>query len=74
MPELVPLFQASSPLLESSYISRLTFFWLHRLIWVGYRKPLEQSDLFELTEENTSAIVVKRWEKNWEDSKDKAAK
>ena len=66
--------QKASPFLDASFPNRLFFTWLTPLIWKGYRKPVEQTDLFDLTEENTSEHVVHIWNQNWEKSLDKASK
>ncbi|XP_069998353.1 multidrug resistance-associated protein 1 isoform X3 [Penaeus vannamei] len=62
------------PETEASFLSRITFSWLDKLIWRGYRQPLEQSQLWDLSYENTSSKIVRKWDKNWRKTTAKAYK
>ncbi|XP_042886660.1 multidrug resistance-associated protein 1-like isoform X6 [Penaeus japonicus] len=62
------------PETEASFLSRITFSWLDKLIWKGYRQPLEQSQLWDLTYENASSRIVRKWDKNWRKTTAKAYK
>ncbi|CAL4110031.1 unnamed protein product, partial [Meganyctiphanes norvegica] len=64
----------SSPQIEASFLNRLVFGWLERLIWQGYRKALTQEDLFDLAYENTAATVHKTWDNNWQNTINTAVK
>uniref|UniRef100_A0A2K6H0T0 ATP-binding cassette sub-family C member 6 n=1 Tax=Propithecus coquereli TaxID=379532 RepID=A0A2K6H0T0_PROCO len=64
-----PLFpkdpQKSNPCPEAgaSFPSKATFWWVSRLVWRGYRRPLGQKDLWSLGRENhAKATALKRRE------------
>ncbi|XP_035171283.1 multidrug resistance-associated protein 1-like isoform X2 [Oxyura jamaicensis] len=46
-------------------LSKLTYAWFSRLISVGYKKPLERDDLFELNESDSPYNVCPNFEKQW---------
>lgn len=35
------------------------------LIWRGYKQPLENTDLWDLSYENASSTIVADWNKHW---------
>ncbi|XP_023365537.1 canalicular multispecific organic anion transporter 1-like [Otolemur garnettii] len=43
----------------------MTYSWFSRLITLGYKKPLEREDLFELSESDSSYTVCPIFEKQW---------
>ncbi|KGL72219.1 Multidrug resistance-associated protein 1, partial [Tinamus guttatus] len=45
--------------------SKLTYSWFSRLISIGYKKPLERDDLFELNESDSPYSVCPKFEKQW---------
>ncbi|XP_071665798.1 multidrug resistance-associated protein 1-like isoform X4 [Patagioenas fasciata] len=47
------------------FFSKLTYSWFSRLISVGYKKPLERDDLFELNESDSPYTVCPNFEKQW---------
>ncbi len=53
------------PETQSSFLSKLLFSWFDSLAAKGYRKPLENEDLWELDYSNTCASIVPDFEKNW---------
>ncbi|XP_044535039.1 ATP-binding cassette sub-family C member 6 [Gracilinanus agilis] len=57
----------SNPCPESgaSFPSKATFWWFSRLVWQGYRKPLELNDLWSLGKENSSEEIISRLEREW---------
>ncbi|KAL7635871.1 UNVERIFIED_CONTAM: hypothetical protein RMT77_013688 [Armadillidium vulgare] len=59
---------------DSSFFSRLTFSWLDRLIWRGYRKPITQEMLWDLPYINSSQKIKKDWDKHWETTMKKSLK
>ncbi|XP_068238012.1 multidrug resistance-associated protein 1-like isoform X2 [Palaemon carinicauda] len=69
-----PRSEKACPEASASFISRVTFAWVDSLIWKGYRNPLKEDDLWDLTYENASRTVVSNWEKNWQKTKAKAYK
>ncbi|XP_072454182.1 ATP-binding cassette sub-family C member 6 isoform X5 [Notamacropus eugenii] len=57
----------SNPCPESgaSFPSKATFWWFSRLVWQGYRKPLELDDLWSLDKENSSEEIISQLEREW---------
>ncbi|XP_015735755.1 multidrug resistance-associated protein 1-like isoform X2 [Coturnix japonica] len=54
-----------SPEENVSCFSKLTYSWFSRLISIGYKKPLERDDLFELNESDSPYSVGPSFEKQW---------
>ncbi|XP_076451201.1 multidrug resistance-associated protein 1-like [Babylonia areolata] len=52
------------PETKATFLSRLTFCWMTRLIMVGFRKPLQEGDLWMLNPRDHSATVVPTLEKS----------
>ncbi|XP_068825784.1 multidrug resistance-associated protein 1-like [Capricornis sumatraensis] len=57
--------QRCSPEKSASFFSKMTYSWFSRIIILGYKKPLEREDLFELNESDSSYIVCPIFEKQW---------
>nr|XP_002716699.2 multidrug resistance-associated protein 1 isoform X1 [Oryctolagus cuniculus] len=57
--------QKCSPEKSASLFSKVTYSWFSRIIILGYKKPLEREDLFELNESDSSYIVCPIFEKQW---------
>ncbi|KAG8445986.1 hypothetical protein GDO86_013747 [Hymenochirus boettgeri] len=51
---------------DASFLSRLTFWWFTDLAILGYKRPLEDKDLWALNEQDTSQVVVSRLIDEWE--------
>ncbi|XP_039632406.1 multidrug resistance-associated protein 1 isoform X1 [Polypterus senegalus] len=49
----------------SSFLSRITFWWISRMMVKGYKKPLEEQDLWTLNEDDKSLIVVPQLCHRW---------
>ncbi|KAG8247448.1 Canalicular multispecific organic anion transporter 1 [Homalodisca vitripennis] len=60
-----PNLERPSPESLASVPSRLTYSWFTPLVKLGAKKPLEASDMFTLNHENTSKVIVSRFDKNW---------
>jgi ATP-binding cassette subfamily C (CFTR/MRP) protein 1 len=58
----------------SSFLSRITYAWFDKMAWLGFRKPLENSDLWNMNPDDTSPYVVPIFEKYWNESLQKTAK
>ncbi|XP_041372529.1 multidrug resistance-associated protein 1-like [Gigantopelta aegis] len=58
--------QKPSPEQEASFPSRLTFHWINSLVYRGYKKELQEDDLFELHPRDKSIRVVPQFSKAWE--------
>ncbi|XP_010226865.1 PREDICTED: multidrug resistance-associated protein 1-like, partial [Tinamus guttatus] len=54
-----------SPEEDVFVFSKLTYSWFSRLISIGYKKPLERDDLFELNESDSPYSVCPKFEKQW---------
>ncbi|KAM5281161.1 ATP-binding cassette sub-family C member 2-like [Ctenodactylus gundi] len=57
--------QKCSPEESASFFNKVTFSWFSRIIILGYRKPLEREDLFELNESDSPYVVCPVFEKQW---------
>lgn len=60
-----------SPLEKASFISKLLFMWPYPLLKVGMTRPLEESDLPEVMEIDSSAANRRYFENLWEEEKRK---
>ncbi|KAM9277928.1 multidrug resistance-associated protein 1-like [Cariama cristata] len=47
------------------FFSKLTYSWFSRIISIGYKKPLERDDLFELNESDSPYSICPNFEKQW---------
>ncbi|XP_019384295.1 PREDICTED: multidrug resistance-associated protein 1-like isoform X1 [Crocodylus porosus] len=54
-----------SPEANASFFSKVTYSWYSRVITLGYKKPLEREDLFELNESDSPYTVCPNFEKQW---------
>ncbi|CAO2644874.1 ATP-binding cassette sub-family C member 3, partial [Lemmus lemmus] len=54
------------PEASAGFISRLTFWWFTKLAILGYRRPLEEHDLWTLDEEDCSHKLVQRLLEAWQ--------
>ncbi|NXB08516.1 MRP1 protein, partial [Cnemophilus loriae] len=50
---------------NASFFSKLTYSWFSRVVSLGYKKPLERDDLFELNEGDSPYSVCPNFEKQW---------
>ncbi|XP_067399370.1 multidrug resistance-associated protein 1-like isoform X2 [Emydura macquarii macquarii] len=74
---LPPLSQSQkkcSPEENASFFSKVTYSWYSRVITLGYKKPLEREDLFELNESDSPYTICPNFEKHWRKSFLKATK
>ncbi|CAG7821148.1 unnamed protein product, partial [Allacma fusca] len=65
------LLHITSPELVASFPSRISFHWVTPLIWRGFKKPLEMTDLWDLSIENTSYATITCFNKYWLPAMDK---
>lgn len=56
------------PELGASFLSKLFFQWFDKFILLGYKKPLENSDLWSMKPEDTSTEVTPLFMKYWNQS------
>jgi ATP-binding cassette subfamily C (CFTR/MRP) protein 1 len=54
------------PEAKANFFSRLTYHWLNGFIWLGYKHPLEQQDLYDLVEHNQADYLVNQFESLWQ--------
>uniref|UniRef100_UPI003AAA51D4 multidrug resistance-associated protein 1 n=1 Tax=Centroberyx gerrardi TaxID=166262 RepID=UPI003AAA51D4 len=54
-----------SPEAGASFLSRISFWWITRLMVTGYRRPLEEKDLWSLNAEDRSQRVVPHLVRRW---------
>ncbi|XP_053309482.1 ATP-binding cassette sub-family C member 3 [Spea bombifrons] len=59
------------PEMEAGFLSRLTFWWFTKMASLGYKRPLEDKDLWALKEQDTSKVVVSKLIKEWEKEKNR---
>ncbi|NXD76744.1 MRP3 protein, partial [Halcyon senegalensis] len=57
------------PELTSGFLSRLTFWWFTSMAILGYKRPLEDKDLWSLNEDDTSKTIVQQLSKEWDREK-----
>jgi len=48
-----------------SVLSHIMFWWSNNLIKTGYKRDLKKEDLFEISNENRSETLTKKFEKEW---------
>ncbi|XP_051653941.1 ATP-binding cassette sub-family C member 3 isoform X1 [Manacus candei] len=58
------------PELNSGFLSRLTFWWFTSMAIHGYKRPLEEKDLWSLNEDDTSKNIVQQLSKEWDREKE----
>lgn len=51
--------------MQSSFLSRILFAWFDRMALLGYRKPLETKDLWDMRYEDSSSVVSPAFQKHW---------
>nr|AAL99903.1 ATP-binding cassette protein C13 [Homo sapiens] len=57
--------QKCSPEKSASFFSKVTYSWFSRVITLGYKRPLEREDLFELKESDSFCTACPIFEKQW---------
>lgn len=57
----------------ASFLSRLFYTWFDRLAWKGYRRPLEQKDLWDMNPEDSSKEIMPLFMRYWERAVAKAS-
>ncbi|XP_065897571.1 ATP-binding cassette sub-family C member 4-like [Dysidea avara] len=56
---------AKDPWKNATIISKLFLSWLDPLIWIGYKRELKQDDLYATPKRTRSQILVKKFNKYW---------
>ncbi|XP_031616914.1 multidrug resistance-associated protein 1 isoform X6 [Contarinia nasturtii] len=57
----------------ASFLSRLLYTWFDPLAWQGYRRPLEQKDLWDMNPEDSSKEIMPIFLKYWDRAVAKAS-
>ncbi|XP_075224809.1 multidrug-Resistance like Protein 1 isoform X1 [Lycorma delicatula] len=60
-----PTVERPCPESYASFPSKLMFSWFDRLAWMGFKKPLETDDLWNMNYEDTAAGVIPKFDKHW---------
>ncbi|KAF9194834.1 hypothetical protein BGZ51_007054 [Haplosporangium sp. Z 767] len=55
-----------SPENTAPALSRITLWWLNDLFRIGYKRQIEEDDLYEMLDRNTSAFLCKGMNESWE--------
>lgn len=63
-----------SPELRVGPVIKLFYFWFDPTAWKGFRRPLVESDIFDINPENSSAELVPKFDGNFQKSVKKSQK
>lgn len=55
-----------SPETSANFFSMITFWWLTPLMTLGYRRPLNEEDLWELKPDDTAHEVSHKMQRHWQ--------
>lgn len=53
------------PEMRANWLSRLTFYWLHRVLRIGYTRPLNGEELYSMPAHRRAHIYADRLEQAW---------
>ena len=62
------------PEFQANFLSQVTFSWLTPLLRVGYRKPLEMDDIWELAPPDRVEAVNSAFEGHWQAEQESGAR
>ncbi|XP_064629119.1 multidrug resistance-associated protein 1-like isoform X2 [Lineus longissimus] len=62
------------PFKTASFLSSITFHWMNKLVVTGFKKDLEESDIFNLSFEDTTHYSAADFEKAWKKEREKYKK
>ncbi|XP_032234169.1 ATP-binding cassette sub-family C member 4 [Nematostella vectensis] len=54
-----------NPKLRANILSKITFWWMNHIFYIGNKRPLEESDLYPLIEDDKAEYLTERLEKAW---------
>ncbi|XP_054163879.1 multidrug resistance-associated protein 1-like [Oppia nitens] len=57
---------------SASSLSRLTFWWFNSMIFKGYKKPLNTTDMWSLSHKNQTNYILRIFDKIWNPAFEKA--
>lgn len=69
-----PKYSNPSPELRVGAVIKMFYFWFDPTAWKGYRRPLVESDIYDINPENSSAELVPKFDKNFQKSIKKSQK
>lgn len=59
-----------SPQLGAGFLSEILFQWFDKMTWLGYRRPLEATDMWEIRPEDSSRELIPPFDKYFQESID----
>jgi len=59
---------------KAGFLSRIFLFWMNSLIRLGSKRPLNEDDLFELSDEDQAEFIVEDFGEIWEEEVNSAKK
>ncbi|KAJ1654449.1 hypothetical protein IWQ61_005620 [Dispira simplex] len=59
------------PELQANILSVLSYWWFNPLLALGYKRPLEDADLYKLRPQDSASYVLERFYMGWEKQRDK---
>jgi ATP-binding cassette subfamily C (CFTR/MRP) protein 3 len=60
-----------SPELQVSYLNKLHFQWFTKIAWLGFMRPLNENDLYDIHPQDTCAELYPEFEKYFQESIEK---
>ncbi|XP_020670742.3 ATP-binding cassette sub-family C member 3 isoform X1 [Pogona vitticeps] len=57
------------PELNSGFLSKVTFWWFTSMAVQGYKRPLEEKDLWSLNTDDKSHVIIQKLQKEWDNQK-----
>eukprot|EP00166_Cyanidium_caldarium_P001238 ctg_1633.g518 len=63
--DAAPYTRAELPETHANVVSRWTFWWFESLVWRGWRRPLEDSDLYDMIADDKAELLSQRFQKAW---------
>lgn len=63
----VPL--GENPVIHANFISRMTFWWLRKIFYRGYRRPVNEEDVFACLKEHESEVIHEQFKVLWTEEK-----
>ncbi|KAG0196953.1 hypothetical protein BGX28_009529, partial [Mortierella sp. GBA30] len=61
-----------SPEVDSNVFNRWTMWWLNDLFWVGFRRQIQEQDLYQIFEHRRARVLGQMFFDNWEAEKSRA--
>lgn len=68
-----PVLQNKCPEESASFLSEILFWWITPFLFLGFKKPLTQDDMWKLNFRDRTSNVAPVFDKHWEREQTKAA-